>query len=299
MSDYIPITWQGISKTADFTSLSSPGNGEVQGINFQIKLNDAEIDRMFNVINLLGGDIPAKTFVRATRLAIKPILRAARALAPVRTGALKKSLGIRVKRYTRDGIVYGVMGPRRSKVFTGKNGKAIKPSKYAHLAERGHATRKPLSGGELRQLYNYYSNRTITRVITRGRNKGETRQWKDITGLKSFRDNFRQAYELMGKSDIARVADMASKHFEDEGGQRKFSKRVISAWHRQAQNRLRRAYRKHISAGTRVGAKPFIRPALESNRSAAVKIFLGEVERDIQGALNLQKAAPGVEGTTE
>ena len=81
---------------------------------------------------------------RAMNKGLTPVLRAARANAPVDKGHLKKSLGKRVRTYRGNGIVWGGVGPRAAyrvkrhgkRTRTGRQS-YIQPSKYAHLVESG------------------------------------------------------------------------------------------------------------------------------------------------------------------
>lgn len=61
--------------------------------------------------------------------------------APVRSGALRKSIGIRRSakvRGKRGWVAMAVVGPRRK--YASQHGeKTVEPAKYAHLVEYGHA----------------------------------------------------------------------------------------------------------------------------------------------------------------
>lgn len=73
--------------------------------------------------------------------ALNPILEEARQRAPVRTGALRKSLGKKVKTYRRSRVTVGIVGVRFNyeKSVKGKGGKKKKiiPRNYGHLVEKG------------------------------------------------------------------------------------------------------------------------------------------------------------------
>lgn len=81
----------------------------------------------------LQGEAAMSSLVRATA----PLVSAVKALATSRTGALKKSIGFRLRRYRSGKVLFVAIGPRRG-VF-GPDGE--QPSKYAHLIERGHYTK--------------------------------------------------------------------------------------------------------------------------------------------------------------
>jgi HK97 gp10 family phage protein len=82
----------------------------------------------------------------ATRAAARQVVNVARSNVPKRTGQLKKSLGLRVKTYRKDGKAYAAIGARSGfKIQTGvvsrgpKAGEPIysNPTQYLHLVERG------------------------------------------------------------------------------------------------------------------------------------------------------------------
>lgn len=81
----------------------------------------------------------------ALSAASKPIVNAAKARAPVDTGALRRSITAVVKRYPKAGKVIAMIGPSRGYFSNGKRLKkgadrrgADKPANYAHLVEFGH-----------------------------------------------------------------------------------------------------------------------------------------------------------------
>lgn len=80
----------------------------------------------------------------AVSRALVPLNKAMKRRAPVESGALKRSLGRKVKSYPRLGIVWGAVGPRSGYAvrFQGRN---RDPRYYAHLVEFGTA---PHSMGE-------------------------------------------------------------------------------------------------------------------------------------------------------
>lgn len=94
-------------------------------------------------------DLPASVESRvmgdAVGQALKPMQADARARAPKDTGALKRSISVKVKRYANKGIIIGLVGPSKDYFKNGKKLKvgqsrrgADKPSNYAHLVEYGH-----------------------------------------------------------------------------------------------------------------------------------------------------------------
>jgi len=77
----------------------------------------------------------------ASRKAMKPLLAATRANAPVGEGALKRSLAIKKARSPRIRPVH-LIGPRADYQANGD-----RPVKYAHIAEFGRAPGKDGKGG--------------------------------------------------------------------------------------------------------------------------------------------------------
>lgn len=72
----------------------------------------------------------------AVNAALTPVNKAAKRSAPKRTGQLKRSIGKVVRLYKKRGVIWGGVGPRKGfKVII--DGKAVDPTKYAHLVERG------------------------------------------------------------------------------------------------------------------------------------------------------------------
>ncbi len=71
----------------------------------------------------------------ASRRAMRPVVQMARANAPRETGTLARSIGVRVRKYPRKGMILTVVGPRAGfkDEATGRN-----PVYYAHLLEGGH-----------------------------------------------------------------------------------------------------------------------------------------------------------------
>lgn len=94
-------------------------------------------------LHALLGDLPEKVQRKVMRKAMSaaatPIVKAARAKAAKRYGLLKKSLSKKVKAY-KSGTTVAVIGPR-SDLKAVIKGKLYRPSKIAHLIERGKINR--------------------------------------------------------------------------------------------------------------------------------------------------------------
>ncbi len=89
----------------------------------------------------IGVKVAQKVVKTAVRKGSKIILKKARDLVPVDTGALKKSLGIKRKIYRRSGVMVDIVGPRKGFEKTGPDGKTRNPVNYAHLVEMGGVVR--------------------------------------------------------------------------------------------------------------------------------------------------------------
>ena len=88
----------------------------------------------------LAGATQRKIVRPAMARAIVPVNKAAKRNAPVETGLLKKSLGIKLKTYGRRGIVWACVGPRYGFAGVGPDGRLRDPVKYAERVEMGHGS---------------------------------------------------------------------------------------------------------------------------------------------------------------
>lgn len=120
------------------------------------------LDDLNRNLQTFGWRVYRNTMKRAIRAAARPVVKAARAGAPVRTGALKKSINVRIKAYPRSETVVAVIGARTDVAASGHavvrrakgTSKASfreamrgkhKPYKIIRLVERGHKGKKPAS----------------------------------------------------------------------------------------------------------------------------------------------------------
>jgi len=103
-------------------------------------------------LNTLPQEVHRKIMTPATRTGAKIIEEAATLMAPVRTGALQAAMDTRMRYYRKSGHVLAIIGPRSDFIIEilsplagrmGLPGKRHRPSKIAHLVERGHAGPHP------------------------------------------------------------------------------------------------------------------------------------------------------------
>lgn len=102
------------------------------------------LDDLLKTLSGMSSQLQGNAMSKALRAGSKPVLAAARRTVPQRTGALKKSLGVKVSRKG-----YAVIGPRKgfkSKALDkirAQHGENIEPANYAHLVELGTETAPP------------------------------------------------------------------------------------------------------------------------------------------------------------
>lgn len=108
-----------------------------------LRFSISGIEPFIRQLEEVGNAAPAIA-QRALKAATEPMVEAAKALAPKRYGALRKSIGLRARNYG-NGIVVCVFGPRNEYVEV-RNGKRIRPAKYAHIVEFGAAPHRLFGG---------------------------------------------------------------------------------------------------------------------------------------------------------
>lgn len=74
---------------------------------------------------------------KIVRKALRPMVKAARNNVNVRSGQLKRSLGVKVKTYKGKHLVQGMVGARRGFNIIADDGTRIDPANYSHLLEFG------------------------------------------------------------------------------------------------------------------------------------------------------------------
>jgi HK97 gp10 family phage protein len=94
---------------------------------------------------LQGIPEAVKTRIMSTalRAAARPLVVSARAYAPRRTGALRRSISSVIRKYRQGQIAVAVVGPDKGYYNEGKRAKKgqrgkDRPANYAHLVEFGH-----------------------------------------------------------------------------------------------------------------------------------------------------------------
>ncbi len=138
--------------------------------------NDKELVR---ALLALPEAIFKRVIVSAVTKAARPVVNAARERVSVETGALKRSIGVIIKKYPRKGIVTAVIGARGGIYVGGKAQKSAasgdghrNPALYSHLVEKGHRIVRARSLKQYRNRYGALrtkrgSGHTIGRVAGR------------------------------------------------------------------------------------------------------------------------------------
>ena len=105
-------------------------------VRVEMQINPGVIRKVQYGFDALPGRVFSRVVRRASSRAMTPVLKRAKQRVPVRHKLLKKSLGRKVKAYSRDGVVAVIIGPRKGfkDQKTGAN-----PANYAHLVEGGTA----------------------------------------------------------------------------------------------------------------------------------------------------------------
>lgn len=101
-------------------------------LDFQFKLSGT--DEIAANAKRLSLKIQKELVLQSAAAATTPLVAAMAQEAPSESGALKRSIGLRLRRYMSGKLVFVAIGPRKG--VWGPNGE--KPSSYAHLVERGY-----------------------------------------------------------------------------------------------------------------------------------------------------------------
>lgn len=123
---------------------------------FKAKVEITGLADVFQRLRGVERKVRTKILRQAVQGAGRLILKAARAKVAVRTGLLRKSLGVKVKVYRKSGVAVAVVGPRTGFKRTVKlpdgSFEIEDPTNIAHLVEKGRRavsvkTAKVLSNG--------------------------------------------------------------------------------------------------------------------------------------------------------
>jgi HK97 gp10 family phage protein len=87
-------------------------------------------------LRTLGDRVQRRVLRSAVNASASPVVKAAKRKAKKQSGTLKKSLGKKVLTNKKHQSVTALVGPRKGVQGTFK-GKVRKPSRYAHLVEKG------------------------------------------------------------------------------------------------------------------------------------------------------------------
>lgn len=103
-------------------------------MNVDVKLTGME--ECIARLKTMSQEFAAKTLVSSTYAAMLPMERAIEANAPVRTGALKKSIARKKIVRSSDGSITIMVGIDKKVVGADPKGRKVWPVKYAHLVEK-------------------------------------------------------------------------------------------------------------------------------------------------------------------
>jgi HK97 gp10 family phage protein len=124
------------------------GRGRKFAHQIDIVVDPKGVADLTHLLGQLKPRVVRRVLKQAVEAAGRIVAKEAKQLAPVETGLLKKSIGIKAKQYP-SGAAVAVVGPRRG---FGKdvvrNGHTVysDPVKYAHLVELGHVIRTRKKG---------------------------------------------------------------------------------------------------------------------------------------------------------
>ena len=124
---------------------------------FRVKVEIKNFRDLERRIKKVGETLARETNAAALRKAAKPGLRAARANAAEfrDSGALQKSLGVRLYKNKRRRTVTAYIGPRVGFAATDSSGRKRDPIRYAHILELGRDTYRPIAAKHfLRRAFN-------------------------------------------------------------------------------------------------------------------------------------------------
>lgn len=117
-----------------------------------IKFEMSGGDEVAKAFQLLGKDVMRTPAFRALEKSVQPTVALMSQLAPQETGALKASIGLRLKHYKKRKTTMSIVGPRRGGVWQVSENAVSgrEPANYAHLVEYGHviARKKTADGGQ-------------------------------------------------------------------------------------------------------------------------------------------------------
>lgn len=137
-------------------------------------------------LNGLGGKVYRKVVAQASRKAFAPVVSSAKSNVVKDTGLLKKSIGVKQKRYPRAGRIVTVVGPRTgfgknimAKTIRGEVQVYRDPVRYAHLVEYGTQAHAVVQGDYIGAAEAYHPG-TAARPFMRPAFDGNENRAKSI-----------------------------------------------------------------------------------------------------------------------
>jgi HK97 gp10 family phage protein len=110
-------------------------------VNQTVRVQVQGLKETFRAMENVKQGVRNRVLRKASRAGFKPVLAAARSLAPVDTGWQKRSLGVRIHTGRKSGVVSANIGARTKQeaTKTDKRGRSVKryATKYTHLIHKG------------------------------------------------------------------------------------------------------------------------------------------------------------------
>lgn len=109
--------------------------------NFKVSFNPRDLVKFQKNLEFLIGKVERTAKREALTKAARPMLKAAKSLAPVRDRHLQKSLKVKISTFQRDEMIIATIGPdrqyRATRTDEEGNPQRVRPVYYAHLLEFG------------------------------------------------------------------------------------------------------------------------------------------------------------------
>jgi hypothetical protein len=237
-----------------------------------VDLDQNQINQVMERLNIRSTDVPKKTFISAARNSIRVLMDKARTEAPFKTGALKKSQGIRVKAYPSSHVIFAIAGERKGIAYDyGASGRLkrtdkghYQPWRYAHLVEFGHKNRSAMLTKKTKYGKVYEKGYSI--ALGRLAKKG---------GYQNGQDYF--AKEVYKNYETEEHVSLLAKRYAASKGVR------------QTPNTY--TFKKNTNASDYTPGRYFMTKSFSATASQVILKFIEGVKQGVEGACKGQKPA--------